>query len=177
MTVLLMPGIGNSGPAHWQSLWEKSDPSFARIQAGDWDHPVCSSWIAAIDRTVADAEAPVVIVAHSLGCLAVAVWAAWATREPVPQVRGLMLVSVPDPAGPRFPAEAQGFSLPLMNKLPYDSIIVSSEDDPYGTPAHARRCAEAWGSRFINVGAAGHINADSKLGRWERGLELLAALR
>lgn len=174
MTVLLMPGIYNSGPAHWQSLWEKSDPSFRRIEAGDWDHPVCSSWIAAIDRAVAAAEAPVVIVAHSLGCLPVV---EWAIRKPARKVLGIMLVSVPDPAGPRFPAEAQGFSLPPLQALPCDSIVVSSEDDPFGAPAHARRCAEAWGSRFVNVGAAGHINADSNLGAWERGLELLASLR
>jgi predicted alpha/beta hydrolase family esterase len=174
MTVLLMPGIHNSGLAHWQSLWEKDDPSFVRIQVDDWDHPVCEAWVEAIERTVAATPEPVVIVAHSLGCLPVV---EWASRAPVRKVHGLMLVSVPDPSGPRFPSEAKGFSLPLSKVLPCPSLVVSSEDDPYGTPVHARRCAEAWGSRFVNVGAAGHINADSRLDRWEQGLELLTALR
>ena len=176
MTVLLMPGINNSGPTHWQTLWEKDDPSLRRIEVDDWDNPVCASWVEAIDRAVTDADedAPVIIVAHSLGCLPVI---EWAMREPERNVRGFMLVSVPDPTGSRFPVEARGFATPPLKMLPYSSIVVSSEDDPYGAPAYARRCAEAWGSRFVNVGAAGHINAASNLGKWEQGLELLQSLR
>lgn len=174
MNVLLMPGIYNSGPAHWQSLWEKADPSFRRIDAGDWDNPVCTLWVEAIDRAVTAVQAPLLIVAHSLGCLAVVEWAMQKSER---NLRGLMLVSVPDPDGPRFPAAAHGFLPPQRRRLPCESIVVSSEDDPYGSQAYHRQCAESWGSRFVNAGAAGHINADSGLGKWEPGLELLEALR
>jgi predicted alpha/beta hydrolase family esterase len=94
----------------------------------------------------------------------------------VDRVAGMMLVSVPDPLSSNFPAEASGFPPPALRPLPCKSIVVSSEDDPYGTPAYMRRCADAWGSVFINAGAAGHINAASNLDKWEQGLELLRTL-
>ncbi len=173
--VLLMPGINNSGPTHWQSLWEAANPSFRRIEVDDWDYPACSAWIESIERAVGAAGPGVLIVAHSLGCLPVVEWAAHRSRSK-DAVRGLMLVSVPDPLGPNFPAEASGFAPPPLQRLPFRSIVVSSEDDPYGAPDHARRCADAWGSRFVNAGALGHINAASGLGAWEQGREILQSL-
>ncbi len=44
--VLLVPGIGNSGPAHWQSLWEAKHPAVARVMQRDtlppfsWRFPI-----------------------------------------------------------------------------------------------------------------------------------------
>lgn len=172
--VLLMPGINNSGPTHWQSLWKAANPSFRTVEVADWDHPVRADWIDAIDRTVCAAGTDVIIVAHSLGCLPVVERAMRAGKD---TVRGLMLVSVPDPLGPNFPAAASGFTPPPLQRLPSRSVVVSSEDDPYGAPDYARRCAEAWGSRFINAGMLGHINASSGLGEWTQGWEILQSLR
>ncbi len=174
MMVLLMPGINNSGPDHWQSHWERAYPAFRRIQAPNWDRPVCSDWVAAIERTVCTVDEPPVIVAHSLGCLPLAEWAMQA--EPG-AVRAAMFVSIPDPLGPNFPSEASGFRHPPAQRLPFPSIVVSSEDDPFGKQKYARGYAEAWGSRFVNVGTAGHINGNSKLGMWEDGLALLRSLQ
>ena len=171
--VLLMPGIGNSGPNHWQSLWQVANPDFVRIQVPDWEHPVCADWIDAIARAVALAGQPVVIVAHSLGCLPVIAWAL-ADAQPVP--KALLLVSVPDPLGPAFPREAIGFAPPACRPLPCPSIVVTSVDDPYGSPAHARQCADRLGSRYVSIGAAGHINAASGLGAWPDGYKLLSSL-
>jgi hypothetical protein len=63
-----------------------------------------------------------------------------------------------------------------LQALPFQSIVVASEDDPYVSVARARQFAEAWGSRFESIGAAGHINADSGLGNWPDGLALLESL-
>ena len=49
-TVLILPGIGNSGSDHWQSLWEKTHPSFQRIQQRDWEHPNCGEWVETLDK-------------------------------------------------------------------------------------------------------------------------------
>ena len=171
--VLIMPGIHNSGPSHWQSLWQAANPDFVRIDVPDWDHPACADWVAAIGRAVGQAGQPPVIVAHSLGCLPVIAWALADTRH---VAKALLLVSVPDPLGPDFPLDATGFAPPACRLLPCPSIVVASEDDPYGSPAHARQCAERLGSRFVNIGAAGHINAASGLGAWSGGFELLNSL-
>lgn len=171
-TVLTFPGLGNSGPDHWQSLWEQANPGFVRIPQRDWDKPICDEWASVLESTVRRIGPSVVVVAHSLACLAVAHWAA----RPHSPIKAALLVAVPDPDGPRFPVEAVGFSPLPQQRFPFPSMVVASTDDPYGSLAHAAACASAWGSRLVDIGAAGHINAGSGLGRWPEGRELLRQL-
>ncbi len=171
--VFIVPGIGNSGPSHWQSIWETQHPEWRRLAVEDWDRVACSEWVTAIDRQLAQSAEEPVIVAHSLGCLAVAHWASRHFRR----IRGALLVAVPDPTAHAFPvADATGF-LPLpLERLSFPTIVVSSSNDPYGSLDLARRCAAAWGSRFVDVGEKGHLNANSNLGGWPEGFELLQSL-
>jgi uncharacterized protein len=170
--VLLVPGIGNSGPDHWQSHWEARHPSFIRVQQQSWEQPVASTWGTALEAAVMAAGRNVVIAAHSLGCLLVVGWAA---RTALP-IRGALLVALPDPAGPIFPAEAIGFSAVPTSRLPFPSTVVASTNDPYGSPSYAQSCATSWGSRFVSIGAAGHINAASGLRDWAAGIDLVREL-
>lgn len=172
-TILNFPGIGNSGPEHWQTRWEQTHPGFERIAQRDWDHPVCDEWVAVLEATVRRIGPSVIIVAHSLACLAVAHWAA-RTHSPI---RAALLVAVPDPERPGFPEDAKGFSPLPRSRFSFPSIVVASTDDPYGPLAHAQSVASAWGSRFVEIGAAGHINAGSGLGQWADGFALLQQLR
>lgn len=168
-TVLILPGIGNSGPDHWQSRWERANPGFVRVQQRDWDNPVCDEWVGVLEQSVARAGADVVLVAHSLACLLVARWAD-GTRL---KVRGALLVAPPDPDGPNFPGKAIGFSPMPLSSLGFPSVVVASTNDPYADPAFAERAAMAWGSRFVSIGASGHINARSGLGDWDEGFSML----
>lgn len=170
--VLTFPGIGNSGPQHWQSLWEQSNPDFVRISQRDWDNPVCEEWVSVLEKTVQPIGSSVVVVAHSLACLAVAHWAAKAHSP----IKAALLVAVPNPEGQKFPAEAVGFAPLPLQPFSFPSIVVASANDPYGSLAHAQACASAWGSRLVNVGAVGHINASSGLGQWLEGYALLQQL-
>jgi hypothetical protein len=113
-----------------------------------------------------------VLVAHSLGCLLTVHWA----LETRLTAHAALLVGVPNPDRPSFPLEIRGFSPLPMRPLPFASIVVASSDDPYGSLEFARACAAAWGSRFVSVGAAGHINTASGYGEWPEGLQLLAQL-
>jgi uncharacterized protein len=171
-TVPTFPGIGNSGPQHWQSLWEQSNPQFARITQRDRDNPVCEEWAAAHENKVQSIRSPVVIVAHSLACLVVAHWAARAHSP----IKAALLVAVPNPEGPNFPSEAIGFNPPPQRQFSFPSIVVASTNDPYGSLAYGEACAGAWGSGLVNIGAAGHINASSGLGQWLEGHALLNQL-
>ena len=65
--------------------------------------------------------------------------------------------------------------MPLV-ALPFPSIVVASSDDAFVTLDRARLFAEAWGSRFILLGAAGHINSATGLGSWNTGKALLTEL-
>ena len=170
--ILLLPGCGNSGPAHWQSRWEAENPSFRRVAQDDWMHPVRVVWQARLEDAVAQTGAGAVLVAHSLGCLLAA---HWATNTRL-RIKAALLVAVPDPAGPEFPSTATGFAHPPMQPLPFRSVVAASQDDPYGSVDHARACADAWGSEWVDIGPAGHINARSGLGRWQKGFALLRRL-
>lgn len=171
--MLILAGINNSGPDHWQSLWQKKHPEFLKVQHRDWDHPVCSEWMADLEKAVEGAGTETVLVAHSLGCLLLVHWAA---KSLLP-VKAALLVSVPDPSGANFPEEAKGFDDLPSGRFRFPSIIVASTNDPYGSHEHMQACAEMWGSRFITLGAYGHINASSGLGSWPEGYELLSSLR
>lgn len=166
----IIPGIGNSGDAHWQTHWERSLPGARRLAVPDWDHPDLAEWMAGLDRLVAAFERPPVLIAHSLGCLLVAHWAG---RAPV---AGALLVAPPDPAGPAFPAEASGFAPVPRRPLPFPAIIVASKNDPYGSIDHAAGLASAWQADLAPAGALGHINGASLLGDWPWGRALLDRL-
>lgn len=136
-----------------------------RVQQRDWDSPVCKEWMETLENTVSRLGSDVVLVAHSLACLLVAHWVA--SHNPL--VRRALLVSPPNPDGPHFPKQALGFSPPPLLAFPFPTIVVASTNDPYGSIEFAKSVASAWGSRFICIGAAGHINSKSGLGEWPDG--------
>ena len=100
-TAILLPGIGGSGAAHWQTMWERADPSLIRFDPADWDLPDLDDWLAALDRAIDATDEPPILIAHSLACLLVA---HWAPRPGARTIRGAFLVAAPDPDGPAFPA-------------------------------------------------------------------------
>lgn len=167
--IIILPGIGGSGSAHWQSRWETEGNTFSRFAPASWDEPQLSDWLSALDAAVRQAEAPPVLVAHSLACLLVAHWQMKSTLP----VAGAMLVAVPDPDGAAFPAEALSFADPPTGRFRFPSILIASGNDPYATPDYSRMRAAQWGSQLIEAGDLGHINAGSGLGEWAEGRVVL----
>jgi predicted alpha/beta hydrolase family esterase len=163
---LIIPGIGNSDYAHWQTLWESANSGFVRVQQRDWNRPVCDEWVNGLEQAVAEIGESPVLVAHSMGCLCVAHWVARTSRT----IKGALLVAPPNPEEANFPSEARGFSPVPLGSFGFPSIVVASSNDPYGSLEFACSCASGWGSRFVNIGAAGHINSESGLGDWPEGL-------
>jgi uncharacterized protein len=177
VTTLLLPGLSNSGPEHWQSYWERADASCRRVQQAEWETPRCADWTATLDAAVEATAGPVVLVAHSSSCALVAHWARDASAERRLQVCGALLVAPSDPEGPHYPDGPTGFAPVPLCKLPFPSIVVASTNDEYVTPAQARAYAAGWGSEYVEIGVAGHINSASGLGAWPAGWALLARLR
>jgi len=169
LQLLNVPGYTGSGPGHWQSIWERADPAIQRVVQPDWDRPHVIEWPRNIDAAVSASTAPVVLVAHSCGVTAVALWA---ERYRTP-IAGAFLVAPADPASPAADANVAAFGPVPLNRLPFPSMVVASEDDPYCSVARAAEYATAWQSRLVLVGKAGHLNTASGHGEWPEGRELL----
>ena len=67
-------------------------------------------------------------------------------------------------------------SHPRKLQFPFPSLVVASDDDPYCPPERARALAQAWGSDFAEIHAAGHITASSGYGEWPEGFHMLEDL-
>ncbi|MGX7894740.1 RBBP9/YdeN family alpha/beta hydrolase [Tsuneonella sp. HG222] len=174
--ILNVPGLNNSGPAHWQSLWEQQCSDFRRAELGMWDNPHRNTWVNQLNLAIHRAARPTILVAHSLGCLAVAWWAALEQPDYGNPVIGALLVAPPDVDREGIDARLARFSSCPRENLPFPSILVASENDPFCSIDAARQLADDWGAGFENVGRLGHLNADSGLGDWQAGKELLARL-
>ena len=169
LTVLLLPGLYNSGEKHWQTHWESAFPDFRRVQQTNWERPVCNDWVETLDQAIATIEGDVVLVAHSLACTLVTKWA-----ERYPRViRGAFLVAPSDTEAASYPSGTNGFVPVPLRRLPFPSQVVVSRDDPYVSIERATAFAHAWGSQLIMVDGLGHIGSDSDLKMWPQGLGLL----
>lgn len=175
--ILTIPGLYNSGPTHWQSLWERRFDNCERIELGSWDEPLKEQWVERIDDAIDAEPEPVIVAAHSLGCHAFAHWFAAASSVARERVAGALLVAPPDLAQLRRDERVESFtdSPPFSTQTPM--IVVASDDDPYAKIADVWRLARHWDARFVNAGPFGHINADSGVGDWPYGQYLLASLQ
>jgi hypothetical protein len=173
VSVLILPGWLGSGDGHWQMHWARMQ-GYAVVEQNDWLHPLRGDWLARLDETVIDAPGSVVLVAHSLGCILVSAWAG--VSRHTARVRGALLVAPGDTEAQELKDRLPGWSPIARQKLPFQSILVGSQNDPYCTAERAQALAHHWGSQWVDLGAAGHINADSSLGDWPEGQTLLQTL-
>jgi predicted alpha/beta hydrolase family esterase len=172
--LLVLPGLGGSGPAHWQTVWEASDLACSRVEQRDWERPQLDEWLDAADAAIGAVEAPVVLVAHSLACVLVAHGAG---RPGWSRVAGALLVAPADVDSPAHtPPETRGFAPIPQRALPFPATVIASRNDPYVDLERARHLAGAWGATFVDAGEIGHINAASDLGDWPEGRRWLAEL-
>jgi uncharacterized protein len=169
----IVPGLGNSGAEHWQTFFENSANNFHRINQVEWDAPNCNDWVVAIDKVISGYDpSTVILIGHSLGCVTIAHWANQYRKK----IKGALLVAPSDIENPVYTFPATGFSPIPKCKINFKTIVVASANDPWVTVERAIFFANSWGSEFINIGNAEHINAASGFGQWYKGLEILKTL-
>lgn len=135
--------------------------------------PHRNAWVTKLDQAIRATRAPVVLAAHSLGCLAVAWWAALSPQPFGWPVAGALLVAPADVDRADAHPDLKAFAPSPRQLLPFPSIVVASTDDPWIDLAQAHNLADAWGSHVIDAGAQGHLNAASGIGWWSEGQALL----
>ena len=170
---LILPGLGGSGPGHWQHWWLGQDPDAHLIEQEDWDRPNLRAWLARAAESVLSYPGPL-LIGHSLGANLVAHFGA---VYPQLNIRGALLVAPADvETNPKLREAARGFAPTPRVRLPFPTIVVGSTNDPLMATQRAMDLAKAWGSRFYHLGDAGHINVASGFGAWPGGLQLAAQL-
>lgn len=177
--VLLLPGWQDSGQQHWQSEWERLH-GCVRVQQHDWMHPLRGDWVARLEEVVLEQSgngngADIILAAHSLGCLLTAAWAAHSRH--VSRVRAALLVAPGDPQREALAGPLHSWLPIVLERLPFPSVLLGSRNDPYCSLARAQGFAKAWGARFVDYGERGHINAESGLGPWDEGWQVLQTLQ
>lgn len=170
--ILIVPGYRNSGEGHWQTLFEARFARARRVRMPCFEQPALGEWVDALDAAVARCARAPVLVAHSLGCIAVAHWARDTTRR----VHGALLVAPCDVEKGELPPALRAFAPAPLDRLAFPSVLVASTDDPYLELTRAGDLAFAWGSRRHVVERGGHINVASGHGPWPEGEALLSEL-
>lgn len=166
-TTLIIPGLRSSGPMHWQTWLERRVTGSVRIAQRDWNDPHLPDWASRVRREITQTTGRVFIVAHSFGALA----AVQAASDHAERIAGALLVAPADP-------ERFGVAEFLPTKtLPFPVILVASTNDPWISLDAAKNWSGLWGAEIVNLGAAGHINAEAGFGPWPEGLALLERLR
>jgi predicted alpha/beta hydrolase family esterase len=172
--ILILPGLGNSGEKHWQTFWHKKIENSTRIVQDNWDEPIREEWLARLNEEIIKLDTPTILVAHSLS---VSLVLHWAKTNNNPNIVGALLVAPADvDSTTHTPESIRNFSPMPLYKLPFPSVVVASENDPYATFERKEYFAKMWGSDFVNVGQKGHINSDSDLKYWEEGQLFLQQL-
>jgi predicted alpha/beta hydrolase family esterase len=182
-TILIVPGLRDHVPDHWQTLLEANLTArrerVACVPRREQDKLSCATWVADLDASLARIVGPVVLVAHSGGVMMVVHWAQKHRRP----IHGALLAAPPDfesplPAG--YPTQEtlreNGWLPTPRTRLPFRSIVAASTNDPLGKYERVVELANAWGSRVVNVGAVGHLNPASGYGEWPRAEEFVREL-
>ena len=182
-TILIVPGLRDAVARHWQTLLEArlraaGTPVAGVLPMGREDLS-CSARVAEIERAAQAIEGPLVIVAHSGGCIMVAHWARQTRRA----VRGALLATPPDfekpmPEGyPTVAALRAGGWLPVPRaRLPFRTIVAASRNDPLASFARVVGLANEWGAELDDLGYVGHLNPASGHGEWAGADPLIARL-
>ncbi|WP_282876208.1 alpha/beta hydrolase [Pseudomonas peli] len=174
---LIVPGWQGSTDEHWQSHWQRSLPNSARVEQADWLNPKREDWVAELQRSIASDPRPTILIAHSLGCITVAHWAAQAPVESLRRVRAALLVAPADVERANCPPALQNFAPIPQHSLPFPSQLVGSDNDTAASAARAIEMARDWGSDVAILSGAGHINVKSGHQRWEQGFAYLYRLQ
>ncbi len=174
---LILPGWQGSPTEHWQSHWQRSLPDASRVEQADWLNPQRDAWVASLERYIAATPGRLILVAHSLGCITLAHWAAQAAPALLARVQGALLVAPADVERPGCPEALRNFAPMPQSLLPFPSLLVGSDNDSAATPQRALQLARQWGAEPVLLSGVGHINVKSGHGQWEQGFAYLYRLQ
>jgi uncharacterized protein len=178
-TVLMVPGLRDHVPAHWQTLLEQKLPKTISVPRMERDKLSCAAWVAKLDQSLVAIKGPVILVAHSAGVMIVVHWARHHRRP----IAGALLAAPPDfesPLPEGYPTQAvlqeNGWLPTPRERLPFPTIVGASTNDPLARYERVEALAQAWNSKLVNLGSVGHLNPASGYGEWPQAELLIREL-
>ena len=178
-TVLIVPGLRDHVPQHWQTLLASRLPRVRTVAPMGRGNLDCLKRIGAIEEEAAKIDGPIIVVAHSGGVIATLHWAR-VTQRPL---RGALLATPADfdqPMPEGYPLrgalEAGGWLPVPRNTLPFRSIVAASRNDPLACYKRATAFARSWGSKLVDLGEVRHLNPASGYGDWPAADGFIAEL-
>ncbi len=178
-TVLIVPGLRDTVPQHWQTLLASRLPRVRTVAPMGRSNLDCLQRVEAIEEEAARIEGPIILVAHSGGVIATLHWA----RRTQRRLRGALLATPADfdqPMPEGYPStealEAGGWLPVPRNTLPFRSIVAASRNDPLARYERIAAFARSWGSKLADLGEVGHLNPASGYGDWPAGDGFIAEL-
>jgi uncharacterized protein len=178
-TILIVPGLRDHVPTHWQTLLEQKLPNAILVPRMAQDKLSCTAWVAKLDESLAAIQGPVILVAHSAGVMIVVHWTQGHRRP----IAGALLAAPPDLESPLpegYPTQdilrENGWLPTPRARLPFPTIVGASTNDPLSRYERAEALAQAWGSKLVNLGSVGHLNPVSGYGEWPQAEALIREL-
>lgn len=178
-TLLLIPGLRDEAPGHWQAILASQCPGAVSLPALGRRNIDLAARLVQIEEAVQAIKGPVVVVAHSGGTIATAHWA----QRTHAAIHGALLATPPlfaGPLGPEFPDLADfqrhGWVPIPRSPLPFRCIVAASRNDPQGAYEGVSELARDWGASLFDLGESGHLNPASGFGPWPTALDLVREL-
>lgn len=169
--ILVIPGYKGSPNGHWQTWLQTQYPNTERIKEIDHHKPILSQWSAQIQQYLEQQTLPIIIIAHSFGCLAAL--DAIVRKQLQSKVSGVLFVAPASPYrftsyGHRadFPNERSIVETLTIRALGVLGTMVVSRNDPWMNYDHACSLASDLGLLTYDAGYVGHINIESGHGPW-----------
>lgn len=162
---LLIPDLGGAPADHWQAWWTEVEHNAHMLHRADSQGEASIAWASDVADAIL-ANPDTILIAHGDGCAVVAHLLA---SHAQPLAAGALFVA---PTNPDRNYCRLRLSDVTHEELPVPTTVVASRTDRSIDIDEAEHVAADWGSKFVDLGDAGHIDTMSGFGPWPDGIEL-----
>lgn len=182
ITFLIVPGLRDHVEEHWQTYLAAQLAKVVTVPPLEHDKLSREARVQALNSTLASIEGPVVIVAHSAGCITTVHWAQQHAPQTV-RIKAALLATPADvenamPAG--YPTvqqlQSNGWAPIPRRPLPFKTMVAASRNDPLAQFTRIEGLAADWGASLADLGEVGHLNPAGGYGPWDGVHQLLQQL-